>query len=227
MSQGKDKTTFVEQVGGDHYQQPIQVWDFVIANKIGFLEGNVIKYVERWERKDGLKDLLKAKSYIEKLIAVETERLAQKGIDEAKAKQDPVATTEDLPEGWLWHPKGYGMPDVKSDVKVDAVTRNGVQLFGVKAGSIVWEDVLRWAPSKQTRVERVAQLNAEAAALMEEDSPGYGNTWVELHNANDWPLIHGSTLLDVEDKNGLTCYAVPALSINWTSVKRWKRNIPQ
>jgi hypothetical protein len=68
-------STFVNQVGGDHYQKPIQVWDFVVANKIGFLEGNVIKYVERWERKDGLKDLEKAKSYVEKLIAVEKARL--------------------------------------------------------------------------------------------------------------------------------------------------------
>lgn len=52
-----------------HYQkQPIQVWDFVLRNKLGFLEGNVIKYVTRHKDKNGLADLHKAKHYLDKLI---------------------------------------------------------------------------------------------------------------------------------------------------------------
>jgi hypothetical protein len=66
----------IDQVGGDHYQKPIQAWDYIVANGIGFLEGNIIKYVSRWQDKDGLKDLEKAKTYIDKLIAVEQARLA-------------------------------------------------------------------------------------------------------------------------------------------------------
>ena len=43
----------------EHYEQPIQPWDYIAANGIGFFEGNIIKYVSRWERKGGIDDLLK------------------------------------------------------------------------------------------------------------------------------------------------------------------------
>lgn len=46
----------------------IEVWDFIIDQKLGYLEGNVIKYVSRWKHKDGIKDLFKAQAYINKLI---------------------------------------------------------------------------------------------------------------------------------------------------------------
>ena len=59
------------QVAGDHYKsQAIQTWDFIIANKIGYMEGNVIKYVSRWRDKGGVDDLKKAQHYLEKLIEV-------------------------------------------------------------------------------------------------------------------------------------------------------------
>lgn len=35
---------------------------------IGFCEGNVIKYVTRWRKKNGLEDLYKAKTYLDRLI---------------------------------------------------------------------------------------------------------------------------------------------------------------
>ena len=58
------------QVGGDHYKKlEIQTWDYIIANNIGYMEGNIIKYVSRWKEKGGEKDLLKAKHYLDKLIA--------------------------------------------------------------------------------------------------------------------------------------------------------------
>lgn len=60
------------QVGGTHYKdQKIEPWDYIAANNIGYLEGNAIKYLTRWKAKDGLKDLNKAKHYIEKLIELE------------------------------------------------------------------------------------------------------------------------------------------------------------
>ena len=59
------------QVDGDHYQTEIQPWDFIVANEIPFLEGNVIKYVCRHREKNGVRDLMKAKHYLEKLIEVE------------------------------------------------------------------------------------------------------------------------------------------------------------
>ena len=36
------------QWGGDHYKKlPIQVWDFIAANKLDYFQGNVVKYVSR------------------------------------------------------------------------------------------------------------------------------------------------------------------------------------
>lgn len=59
-----------EQVGGEHYQKPIQPWDYITLNRLGYLEGNIIKYVTRYKEKNGLQDLHKAKHYLEKLIEV-------------------------------------------------------------------------------------------------------------------------------------------------------------
>ena len=59
------------QVGGDHYQsKAIQPWDYIISNNLGYLEGNVIKYVSRWKDKNGVEDLKKAQHYLAKLIEV-------------------------------------------------------------------------------------------------------------------------------------------------------------
>jgi hypothetical protein len=63
------------QHGGTHYKVlPIQPWDYVVANGIGFLEGNAIKYLTRWRDKGGVQDLQKARHYIDKLIEVETQK---------------------------------------------------------------------------------------------------------------------------------------------------------
>lgn len=60
-----------EQVGGTHYKlQAIQPWDYILANGLGFLEGNIVKYVSRWQRKGGVEDLKKARHYLDKLIEV-------------------------------------------------------------------------------------------------------------------------------------------------------------
>lgn len=52
-----------------HYTQfAIQPMTFIGLNKIGFLEGNVIKYVCRYKEKNGVEDLKKALHYLECLI---------------------------------------------------------------------------------------------------------------------------------------------------------------
>jgi Protein of unknwon function (DUF3310) len=64
------------QVGGRHYKsQKIQHWDYIIANDIPYLEAQIIKYVSRHARKNGLEDLGKALHFLEKLIEVETDKL--------------------------------------------------------------------------------------------------------------------------------------------------------
>ena len=58
-----------QQVGGAHYAtKSIQPWDYIIANDLGYLEGNIIKYVSRWKDKGGVEDLKKAQHYLQKLI---------------------------------------------------------------------------------------------------------------------------------------------------------------
>jgi hypothetical protein len=53
-----------------HYTQGgIQPLDFIVSNGMKFREGNVVKYITRHEYKDGLKDLLKARQYLDDLIA--------------------------------------------------------------------------------------------------------------------------------------------------------------
>lgn len=52
-----------------HYTQgAIEPIDYILANDMNFLEGNVIKYVTRYKHKNGLEDLKKAEFYLKKLI---------------------------------------------------------------------------------------------------------------------------------------------------------------
>lgn len=53
----------------DHYTQcEIEPIDFIIANKMDFLEGNVVKYLARYRFKNGVEDLKKARVYLDWLI---------------------------------------------------------------------------------------------------------------------------------------------------------------
>lgn len=62
-----------KQVAGDHYKDlPIQPAEYIHANALGYFEGNVVKYVSRWRKKNGIADLEKAKHYIDLLIELET-----------------------------------------------------------------------------------------------------------------------------------------------------------
>jgi len=61
--------SYKKQVGGNHYKKyKIQPVEFMVKNNIGFVEGNIIKYILRFKEKGGVQDLLKAKHYIELLI---------------------------------------------------------------------------------------------------------------------------------------------------------------
>ena len=61
------------QVGGDHYQKKaIQPVEYIHANGLGFCEGNIVKYVSRWKDKGGVKDLKKARHYLDILIQLES-----------------------------------------------------------------------------------------------------------------------------------------------------------
>ena len=77
LSKGANGTSALDvQVAGNHYKDlAIQPVEYIHANGIGYFEGNVIKYVSRWRAKNGIKDLEKAKHYIELLIELETKNV--------------------------------------------------------------------------------------------------------------------------------------------------------
>jgi len=59
------------QVGGRNYKKlPIEPWDYIAANGLGFFEGNIIKYITRAAKTKSREDLLKAQHYIAKLLEI-------------------------------------------------------------------------------------------------------------------------------------------------------------
>jgi hypothetical protein len=59
------------QIGGSHYKSEIQHWDYVVANRLDYFQGQITKYVTRWREKNGIEDLKKAQHFLEKYIQVE------------------------------------------------------------------------------------------------------------------------------------------------------------
>lgn len=62
----------LRQVGGEHYTSlPIQPVEYIMKNKLDYLQGAIIKYVTRFRDKGGVEDLMKAKHCIDMLIEFE------------------------------------------------------------------------------------------------------------------------------------------------------------
>jgi len=60
------------QIGGNHYNKyAIQPTEFIHKNDIGFVQGNILKYIIRYKDKNGIEDLKKAKHYIDLLIEMD------------------------------------------------------------------------------------------------------------------------------------------------------------
>ena len=68
----RDESALQTQVGGSHYKdaaiQPIQ---YIHANNLDFIQGNIVKYITRFREKNGKQDLIKIKHYIDLLIELE------------------------------------------------------------------------------------------------------------------------------------------------------------
>lgn len=60
------ETSLETQIGGSHYKalsyQPIT---FIVRMRCNFIQGNIIKYVSRYKRKNGKQDLLKVIHYVQ------------------------------------------------------------------------------------------------------------------------------------------------------------------
>ena len=55
-------------INPDHYKGDVQPIDLIESLDLDFNTGNVVKYVSRHKKKNGLEDLLKAQFYLERMI---------------------------------------------------------------------------------------------------------------------------------------------------------------
>ena len=68
----EEATALQKQVNGSHYvDMAIQPIEFITANELDFLQGNIIKYVCRHKKKNGADDIKKAIHYCELLLQME------------------------------------------------------------------------------------------------------------------------------------------------------------
>lgn len=60
------------QIGGEHYRKmKIQPIEFIHANNLDFLQGNVVKYITRHRDKNGAADVRKALHYCQLILELE------------------------------------------------------------------------------------------------------------------------------------------------------------
>jgi|13_taG_2_1085334.scaffolds.fasta_scaffold04207_10 hypothetical protein len=72
----------------EHYNIGIETTDYIKSWDMNFVEGNIIKYVTRYRYKNGIKDLLKAKWYLEDLISqIENDEKSKKGYTKQDSKK--------------------------------------------------------------------------------------------------------------------------------------------
>lgn len=79
-----------KQIGGDHYKRGGEEhWDRQYRLfGAGYFIGCITKYVERYQRKNGIQDLQKAQHFIEKLIELEQENMPTATIYHRSAQVD-------------------------------------------------------------------------------------------------------------------------------------------
>jgi hypothetical protein len=75
-----------KQEGGKHYKDlKIQPIEYIHANNLGYIEGNVVKYITRHSQKNGAEDIQKVIHYCELLLELEYGKNS-----EEKVRRKPV-----------------------------------------------------------------------------------------------------------------------------------------
>tara|TARA_B100000963_G_C22638709_1_gene679098 strand:- start:830 stop:1129 length:300 start_codon:yes stop_codon:yes gene_type:complete len=92
------------QEGGDHYDLPIQPLEYIHANQLGYIEGNIIKYATRHRKKNGVEDIKKIIHYCELLLELEYSENKKEGTREFK--QHEHRKSDELAFGYSYR-KGY------------------------------------------------------------------------------------------------------------------------
>lgn len=89
-----------KQEGGSHYDLPIQPLEYIHANQLGYIEGNIIKYATRHRNKNGAEDIKKIIHYCELLLELEyAEECEEEGLRESDIEE--YRESEESPQPWL------------------------------------------------------------------------------------------------------------------------------
>ena len=79
---------------------PIQPLEYIHANKLGYIEGNIIKYATRHRNKNGVEDIKKIIHYCELLLELEyAEECKEEGSREPHSEEH--RESEGTPQPWL------------------------------------------------------------------------------------------------------------------------------
>ena len=119
------------QVGGTHYKDmPIQPSEYIHRNGLGFMAGNIVKYVTRYKSKGGKQDLEKAAHYLQILIAMEY----------PEAVPEPIkAYTYSTDDGWIPWDGGECPVDCHVQVQLrnsEIIPKHG----GYRAATFMWQN---------------------------------------------------------------------------------------
>lgn len=199
------------QVGGSHYKDlKIQPVEYIMANNIPYMEGNVIKYVTRWRDKGGLRDLEKAKHYLEMLIEMQNQKakdgmleLVQKELADCKGE-----ATEKQDD------KGFSVP---YRLLMRETCGQGLLNTGLAAHLVneYGEFTITKIP-KYVTLDRMAKI-AKALKLGMESSPYY--TADKDHND-----VYDVRYWSIADKTEETKPTMPSYAIHYEDIKRYIAN---
>lgn len=120
-------TANTRQVGGSHYKVGSlpEHWDLVVQYDWDYFQGQIIKYVMRHKKKNGVQDLQKAAHFLEKYIEEQT-----------KLSGQPVRSVECSTTGEV-HSPSQELPEY---VPVTAVMDNATKQFVNQGGNDWWQN---------------------------------------------------------------------------------------
>ena len=80
-------------MGGTHYKEcKIQPVEYIHANKLGFLEGNIVKYITRHRTKgEGARDILKVTHYAALILQLEYDMTTE---------EDDILLSQEVHSAW-------------------------------------------------------------------------------------------------------------------------------
>lgn len=119
---------YVNQVDGSHYQAEYQLWDLALDVPIGPLEFSAMRYIARWKDKNGVRDLKKGLSYVQKLILANEDYRVHSGFVSQAERQTQV-------------PLPYGLVNKAFTYYLRANTSIGLEESSLLSEILFWSSI--------------------------------------------------------------------------------------